>query len=198
MRSVLFAAAASALLIGPAYGAAFGYDLCGFTKQIRDSRARDFAKLRGDMLQPGTVYDMKDGGAEYALTVNPGEGAECGLLARGSDSFGEQVPARIYCTLGPARDFAESQTLYNAAIGELKACLPRAGFTQSQFGDLTKPGDPVRWSTEIEDTVFSLVVSMSALPQIGRAPGDGQFTVRYQLWNMPGSVPAKKPAARKK
>jgi hypothetical protein len=195
VRPLLIAAAAAACLTSPVFAA--GYDLCAFTAQVMKARAKDFARLRGDMVQPGSSYDMKDGGAEYALNAKPGEDAECGILAAGVDNYGEAVDARIFCRLGAPRPLTDASELYVRTLAELKACMPRATFEQSTFGDLAKPGDPVRWSTAVEDRNFSLVISMSTLPQAGRAPSDGQFTLRYQLWNTAGSTPARRAAAKK-
>ena len=144
---VSFAAATQAYAQSPA--------LCEYVIKVLNTKANDFAPLKGQARNPAVFHNEVFDGALKAVP-----NGECTLDIRHKAGRTE-IPPRYTCSLGKATNFADANRIFARAAQDLRACFPRAKFESMNDGDGKDPGDAFDWIISAEQTGYDLQLEMS-------------------------------------
>jgi hypothetical protein len=151
LRPIVLAAAVA--MSGPA--AASGTSLCDFVMGVLEAKSAGFEPLKGEAQNPAVFHYEVFHGA-----VLPNGNAICTLFLK-TRAGRVTLPARYSCTIAQADEFADANRLFQRALAELKACLPRAAFGTKYDGDGRDPDGIFDWTAEADQPGYKLTLEMS-------------------------------------
>jgi hypothetical protein len=167
LRPLLTFLAASSLACGTA-AAGENRPLCDFVNKVLAAKATEFNTLKGEARNPALFKNEVFWG-----TLLPAPGAECTLFIRTKVGRAELDP-KYSCTIGASTNFADANRIFARSAADLRACFPRAQFSDSYDGDGRDPADSVDWTVTAEGPDFRLELQMSNnVALIAQAMGKG-------------------------
>lgn len=150
--SVLLAAAL--LAASPAL-AAQDTSLCDFVMGVLDAKAAGFEALKGEAQNPAVFHYEVFHGA-----VLPTPNANCTLFLK-TRAGRVTLPPRYSCTIAQADEFAGANRIFQRALADLEACLPRANFATMYEGDGRDPNDTFDWIATADQPGYKIALEMS-------------------------------------
>ena len=144
---VSFAAATQAYAQSPA--------LCEYVIKVLNTKANDFAPLKGQARNPAVFHNEV-----FEGTLRAVPNGECTLDIRHKAGRAE-IPPRYTCSLGKATSFTEANRIFARAAQDLRACFPRANFEVMSEGDGKDPSENFDWIVSAEQPGYDLQLEMS-------------------------------------
>lgn len=129
--------------------------LCDFVMGVLEAKSAGFEPLKGEAQNPAVFHYEVFHGA-----VLPNPNALCTLFLK-TQAGRVTLPPRYSCTIAQANEFADANRIFQRALAELKACLPRAAFATMYDGDGKDPDDTFDWIAGSDQPGYKITLEMS-------------------------------------
>jgi hypothetical protein len=124
-------------------------------QKVLAAKPVEFGTLKGEPQNPRVF-----GNEVFKGTLLPSPGTECTLFVRTKVGRAELEP-KYSCKVTTATMFADANRAFARAAADLRACFPRARFSEDFDGDGRDPAEPVAWTVTVEGDGFRLELEMS-------------------------------------
>jgi hypothetical protein len=129
--------------------------LCDFVMGVLEAKTAGFEPLKGEAQNPAVFHYEVFHGA-----VLPNPSANCTLFLK-TRAGRVTLPPRYSCTIAQADEFADANRIFQRALAELKACLPRAAFGTMYDGDGRDLNDTFDWIASTDQPGYRIALEMS-------------------------------------